>query len=298
MQVFAFSSLEELEPYADAWDRLAGRAPLRSWTWLSSWWRHYRSPRTRLLVLGVFSDADFLVGAAPWFLDDAGPGGRVIRPLGSGEVCSDYVGILSRPEAEAAVVEALADFLVSTPRPTTPPFRRGTCSNSTASTPRTGWPAGCSAAWRSGAARRTAVRRRVAGGSSFRRSWEAYLAGLSKGHRKQIRRLERELLDTGRAVLHTVERGEDLPQAVALLIDLHQRRRRVLGQRGCFASPRFAAFHREVMPAMLAQGQLQLHWLELDGQPVAAEYHLAGGGVIYAYQSGIEPAGWTPSRGD
>ena len=75
-----------------------------------------------------------------------------------------------------------------------------------------------------------------------------------------------------------------------MLIDLHQRRRRSLGQRGCFASPRFAAFHREVMPAMLAQGQLQLHWLELDGRPVAAEYHLAGGGVIYAYQSGIDPA--------
>ena len=89
-------------------------APLRSWTWLSSWWRHYRSPRTRLLVLGVFNHADFLVGAAPWFLDDAGPGRRVIRPLGSGEVCSDYVGILSRPDVEASVVEALADFLSPT----------------------------------------------------------------------------------------------------------------------------------------------------------------------------------------
>ena len=29
--------------------------------------------------------------------------------------------------------------------------------------------------------------------------------------------------------------------------------------------------------------------VELDGEPVAAEYHLAGdNGVIYAYQSGIE----------
>ena len=39
------------------------------------------------------------------------------------------------------------------------------------------------------------------------------------------------------------------------------------------------------MPRLLAAGLLRLHWLELDGQPVAAEYHLADGGVIYGYQS-------------
>ena len=35
-------------------------------------------------------------------------------------------------------------------------------------------------------------------------TWDEYLATLSKSHRKQIRRLERDVFETGRAVLHTV----------------------------------------------------------------------------------------------
>jgi CelD/BcsL family acetyltransferase involved in cellulose biosynthesis len=70
---------------------------------------------------------------------------------------------------------------------------------------------------------------------------------------------------------------------------LHQRRRIALGQPGCFASDRFGEFHREVASELLAAGQLRLFWLELDGSPVAAEYQLAGGGVTYAYQAGVDP---------
>ena len=39
----------------------------------------------------------------------------------------------------------------------------------------------------------------------------------------------------------------------------------------------------------MRQGHLQFHWLELDGRPVALEYHLTGGGVLYAYQAGVDP---------
>ena len=51
------------------------------------------------------------------------------------------------------------------------------------------------------------------------------------------------------------------------------------------------------MPELLRNGQLRLHWLELDGVPVAAEYHLAGGGVVYAYQAGVNPDALAHSPG-
>jgi len=73
------------------------------------------------------------------------------------------------------------------------------------------------------------------------------------------------------------------------LTDLHQRRRTSLGDRGCFASARFSAFHHDAALPLLRSGQLRLQWLELDGKPVAAEYHLRGPHVVYAYQSGIDP---------
>jgi CelD/BcsL family acetyltransferase involved in cellulose biosynthesis len=32
-----------------------------------------------------------------------------------------------------------------------------------------------------------------------------------------------------------------------------------------------------------------MSWLELDGTPAAAEYHLAGAATTYAYQGGVDP---------
>ena len=74
-----------------------------------------------------------------------------------------------------------------------------------------------------------------------------------------------------------------------ILVDLHQRRRQMLGEQGCFASARFLGFYRDVVPELFRRGQVQLYWLELDGQPVAAEYHLVGDGMLYVYQAGVDP---------
>jgi len=72
-------------------------------------------------------------------------------------------------------------------------------------------------------------------------SWEEYLGTLSRSYRRQIRRLEDDYFKTGRAILHGIERIDDLPWAIDLLIDMHQRRRQSLGELGSFASPRFTA---------------------------------------------------------
>jgi CelD/BcsL family acetyltransferase involved in cellulose biosynthesis len=112
---------------------------------------------------------------------------------------------------------------------------------------------------------------------------------LSKSHRKQIRRLAGRVLETDRVTLHTAATPCDLDRAWQVLIDLHQRRRKSLGQRGCFASPRFEAFHRSVSWKLLEAGMLRLHWLTLDQRPIAAEYHIAGTDTVFAYQSGVDP---------
>ena len=119
--------------------------------------------------------------------------------------------------------------------------------------------------------------------------WDTYVASLGRNLRRELRRLERELLSTDRVVLHSVTRLDELPQAMEILVDLHQRRRAMLGEEGCFASPRFLAFYRDVVPELLRRGQVQFYWLELDGRPVAAEYQLVGDGTLYAYQAGVDP---------
>jgi len=294
MRVFHLSTLDELGAYADDWDRLAAGVPFRSWAWQSTWWRHYQGPNARLAVLGVFDDADAMVGLAPWYVVVSATAARVLRLLGSGEVCSDHLGVLCQPGKEFLVTATLADYL-------TGDYRTGDGRAGEEDPLR--WDllelTGCDADDSATAhliqhlSQRDATVQRRAGPNCWRielpTTWDEYLAGLSRGHRKQIRRLQRNLFDTGRAVLRSVRRVDELPAAMDLLVDLHRRRREMFGQPGCFASPRFQGFHRDVARRLLRGGQLQLSYLELDGRPAAAEYQLVGDGVVYAYQSGIAP---------
>jgi CelD/BcsL family acetyltransferase involved in cellulose biosynthesis len=74
-----------------------------------------------------------------------------------------------------------------------------------------------------------------------------------------------------------------------MFVDMHQRRRQSLGQPGCYASPRFAAFHQELSRRLYAEGKLRLLWTELDGRPVAAEYGFVDDSTVYYYSTGVEP---------
>ncbi|MGA2619119.1 MAG: GNAT family N-acetyltransferase [Thermoguttaceae bacterium] len=295
MRIVLFSRLDELVPYAETWDRLAAGVPFCTWAWMSCWWEHFGPAAgrggkgRRLTVLGVFDSADRMLALAPWHVERSRTHGRVLRWLGSGEVCSDYLGLLCQPAAEEPVAEALADYLLGQAD-----------TGSGADLP---WDLlaveGVEAGHLPTARLVEQLARRgclVHAGSpvNFWRidlpdSWEAYLAMLSRPHAKRLRHLDRAVFQTGRGAVHRVQSAGQLPQAIEILTRLHQRRWNARGRPGCFASASYAEFHRALMPKALAQGQLRLQWLELDGRPAAAEYHLAGGGITYAYQSGIDP---------
>jgi CelD/BcsL family acetyltransferase involved in cellulose biosynthesis len=292
MHVQRVHTAKQLLDLQAAWSDLAGDIPFRGWHWYATWWLHYGGSG-ELYVLAVRDERQSLVAVAPWYLSRSAAQGRVLRFLGSGEVCSDYQTILCRTGCEALAASALAEFLTDA---------RGSLS---------AWVTGGSDAWdlleltgvEAGDDTIQAVLARLAadGHELYLRpglhcwrlalpdSWEAYEAMLSKSHRKQLRRLQSRVLDAGRAVMHTVAGPDDFEQAWNILIDLHQRRWQAVGQPGVFDSPRFAAFHRDVAAEFLDQGRLRLHWLELDGAPAAAEYHLAGGDTVFAYQSGADP---------
>jgi CelD/BcsL family acetyltransferase involved in cellulose biosynthesis len=296
MQVYCLTSIEELRPYAADWDRLGGEVPMRSWAWLSTWWRHYGPDggrnRRSLAVFCVFDELGRLVGAAPWFVERTAARGRTLKMLGSGEVCSDYLRLLSLGGWEGPVARAVADELVAA-SPDARDAGRAECGWDLLEL--SGIDAGDRAAGRllDELAERGLHVHLLPAPRCWRialpRTWDDYLAMLSKRRRRQLRRLDETLVQTGRARLHVVERLAELPEAYQRFLDLHGRRRRRLGGRSCFDSARFRTFHAEVMPELLRAGQLQLAWLEIDGQPAAAEYQLVGGGTVYAYQSGVDP---------
>jgi CelD/BcsL family acetyltransferase involved in cellulose biosynthesis len=286
MEVVRVGSAAELESLAGEWNRLARGVPFRRGEWLAAWWRHYGS-QSELFTLCVREQGK-LIAVAPWYVERSRTRGRVVRWLGSGEVCSDYLSLLCAPGDVPRVAATVANWL------TQAALRRGDDRWDLLELEAVAAQDAAVTALVTELAQRNARLHRTASLSCWRLAlpsdWRAYQAMLSKSHRKQVRRLEERTLDAGRAVLHTVNNAEQLARGREILIDLHQRRRRALGEPGSFASPRFAAFHEEAIERMLAAGALRLHWLELDGSPAAAEYHLAGEGVIYGYQAGVDPA--------
>jgi CelD/BcsL family acetyltransferase involved in cellulose biosynthesis len=286
VQVTCAESLDELSGLAESWNALSGGVPFRQWAWCTTWWRHY-GDADRLFVLAARDDAGELVAIAPWYISRHPAKGRVVRFLGSGEVCSDYQTLLCVSGREDEAAAAMAAWLShAKQRPRRPAWDLLEFSGIEAAD--------------------VAMQRlfaRLAGGGNHvhtRRgvncwrlelpaTWEEYLARLSKNHRGRMRRLERRVFGTGRAVWHTVQTEEQFPAAFDRLVELHERRWQARGEPGVFASPRFTAFHRDVALQLLRRGQLRLHWLELEGRAAAAAYHFASRGVVYIYQGGMEP---------
>jgi CelD/BcsL family acetyltransferase involved in cellulose biosynthesis len=300
--VTTWNGLLQLE---QPWNALSAGMPLRSWDWLATWWKHYGSVAQRaadhnedklterqLRVMAVYGDelnatsseisSRKLVGIAPWYLDRTIVKGNVLRWLGSGEVCTDHLSLICRPQHQEQVANAVAEVLTTT----CDDWDRLELNAVDADDATVGL-------LTSALEERGCVVSRYPADACWAlelpASWEAYLATLSKSHRKQLRRLEREVLETDRVRWHLVRSEAELAEGWEVLVDLHQRRRRSLGEPGCFASRVFHDFHREVVERLLARDQLRLSWLELDGSPAAAEYHFTDGTTTYAYQGGVDP---------
>lgn len=267
----------------DAWNTLAGDVPFRKFEWNDTWWRHYRQPNAELWTLAVHGDGGEVLGIAPWYLEDTRRHGRVVQFLGSGEVCSDYLSILTDPTMCHQVCHCLADWLAG----------EGASQ----------WDLlDFSGVEVDDAAVNCLTQRLAEHGhrvdsqveqscwrAELGTDWNQYLATLSKSRRERTRALLRRAVDTGRALVHRVETRQQLERAFEILIELHQKRRQSLDQSGCFSSARFGRFHREVAVALLEQGALRMQWIELDGRPVAVEYSFVGGSTVYYYQGGFEP---------
>jgi CelD/BcsL family acetyltransferase involved in cellulose biosynthesis len=284
---------------------LAGDCVFRTWTWLSTWWRHYgsdgdaategeRRRRRQLFLLLAIDEPDAatgvretksptaLIAVLPCYLTHSLVRGRVLRLLGDGQVCSDHLGMLASPTHATAAATAIAKHLVANSDWDFVDFAAVDEDDQA-----------------------TALFHAALGDNGCRVSqeaddrcwsidlpndWEGLLALQSKSHRKQLRQLERRVLDSGQTQWRLVERAAEFENAWNVLIDLHQRRRKSLGEPGCFASRTWASFHRDVARKLLDERRLRLSWLHLGDSPIAAEYHFAGRHTTYAYQGGVDPS--------
>jgi CelD/BcsL family acetyltransferase involved in cellulose biosynthesis len=296
MRIELHTQLASLVPLAATWNALARGVPFRQWEWNEAWWRHYGlsadgNPfaNRHLYVLTVRTNDD-VVGIAPWYRTKSRTGAPVIRFLGDGEVCSDYVTILCRDGFEADVATAIAEWLTH-------------AAKTSKSTDETSWDrlelTGIDSAdvpvngLLTALAERGSCVHHCQSLNTWRAdlppTWDEFLMRMSKNHRNRLRRADRAYLKSGQLAIPHANSPAEIETGYRILIDLHQRRWRERGLPGCFSSPRFTAFHRQVCDTFISTGRATLSWIEFDDKPLSAEYRLMGNRVMYAYQCGIDP---------
>jgi CelD/BcsL family acetyltransferase involved in cellulose biosynthesis len=121
-------------------------------------------------------------------------------------------------------------------------------------------------------------------------TWEAYLAALSSSHRYYVKRSLRDFDKwAGSFEVRNAASLAEMQEGLKVLADLHTQRWRQAGEDGRFASPRFRAFHEALLPLLQVEQAVELLWLCVRGEPVAAQYNFVWDGKVYFYQSGRKP---------
>jgi len=127
---------------------------------------------------------------------------------------------------------------------------------------------------------------------SLPQSWDDYMRALGSSRRYTVRRSLRALDEwagDGGWSLRRASTDAELGEGKRVLHDLHGQRWAAAGRTGVFASARFARFHDEVMPRLLRGedgASIDLLWLVVRGEPVAAAYNVIYDDKVYFYQGG------------
>ncbi len=303
MIIDRISDSQQLEDLREDWDAIAGEIPFRRWDWNDAWWRHFGSGR-ELWVLRVRDSSGATIGIAPWFAEPTMSGGRVLRFLGSGQVCSDYLSLLCRPQHQDEVTRGLADWLCG---PQARARGEGWLS----------WDYLLLAGTEADDPAMTLLAERLRSANvsvglqehtrcwriPLPHEWETYLASRPKRYRRKIRRLKEAYYDTGRVTLKLQPSAEPLGESYEQMVSLHRARRRSLHQRGCFDSKPFRGFLRLAAERIQARNQLFLATMQVDEQVAAASLGLVSGDTLYLYQCGMSPQlahhqpGWLMNMG-
>ena len=270
------------------WDRLVRASvlplPFLLHDYLRIWWEERGAgewAEARLAVAVYRDDRGALAGAAPFFVTPTRHGPTMML-LGSHRL-TDYLDVAVRPDAREGFFHMLGEALFG-PERAFPQVRRWEWWNLLPQSP-------LLAAARGWAQRYgldlTESPVEVAPYIPLPRSWEAYLAGLSKKQRHEIRRkLRRAQRQEAPVRWHRVEPTEDPEAACRTFFHL------------ALFHPEKAAFFTEarrrwlcrVVQAAHRGGWLFLAFLTVGGEPAAAFLGFDFQQRLWIYNAGLHPA--------
>jgi CelD/BcsL family acetyltransferase involved in cellulose biosynthesis len=289
------TSAGELEALRPIWSEILAQGacnePMLSPDWLLPWWQVYGPTQVRQLCVLLFHDAGRVFGLAPllrrrhwhrgllplWRLEFLGSGERA-----SEAICSDYLGLPTIAGRETLAVDLLVSALADG---TLDPWHEVVVTMMDGST---ALPALLAERLGKAGVRTELTETGAAPYVPLPENWDGYLKLLPKKHRDLAKSSLRhfDAWAAGRAQLHQATDAASLEAGKRILTELHHNRWQEAGESGVFRAPRFVAFHDLVMPRLLERGALQLLWLTVGDEPVAAMYNVVWNNKVYFYQCG------------
>ncbi|MFH2103946.1 MAG: GNAT family N-acetyltransferase [Chloroflexota bacterium] len=279
------NSLDEFDALTEEWNRLLSKStadiPFLRHEYLRAWWELRGGgewPDSELALVTARRDGH-LAGIAPLFYTPKHDGLPALMLLGSIEI-SDYLDVIAPAEDLPAFLPGLLDFLVNTTE--IPEWRALDWYNLPESSPTV----------------------QLLADESRRRDWqfeqvqlkhtptvplpgdfEAYLAGIDKKQRHEIRRKIRRAEGSGRAVRWYIVTDESrLDTEIEAFLGLMSQdpaKQEFLTQTMCSQM-------RALMHAAFRAGWLQLAFLEVDGEKAAGYLNFDYGNHIWVYNSGLD----------
>jgi len=253
-----------------------------SWEWLFTWWSTFNIDFD-LNIIVVRDGAGELVGLGPFCIRKRWHNFplKELAFLGASDVSSEYLDILSCPDSEAIVSNAVFETIhrhktawgcvnfsevleTSLVNKYIKPLARKKNYTVTKSIARE-----CSIL-------------------SLADTKEAVLAGFSGQLKSTIKRRSRKLEGMG-GVISYLEDENELDLYISNLFALHQKRWNAVGIKGNFGEKSIQSFHSEVSRLFLKRSLLKIYTLTIDGNVIAALYTFEFKGVMFYFQSGYDP---------
>ena len=286
MRVVCIKNETDFLSLSKEWNRLAGDAPFKRWEWMEAWCRTLGA-MTSLRVLVVYDEMSRPIGIAPFCLESSLNRGRVLRFIGSGKACSDYMGLLTEQRHLYKVAAAVGTWL------------------SQAASGEHGKDEQWELLELEGVAEDDASVRILTEHLDHTQpewspslhcwkvelpdDWEEYLGSLTKRARRKLRQLQKEYIQTGRATWNAATTDQEFRDYLKSLIELHTARRVVLGEGGCFDHPGFESFLVAAAEGLFAADKLWLTELRIDGRVAANAVGVVHGAEVSLYQCGFDP---------
>ena len=277
------SGFDALRP---EWNALLQRSRFNSvflaWEWQTTWWDCLGTDE---LFLVAFRDpADELIGIAPLFCRrNENEEGCHLHVVGCAEV-ADYLDLIIAAGREQEVYSAFLDFLTG---PDAPDWKRLLLCNlyETSDTYRL-FPILARDAGLNVGVKQEDVAPYIVLPDSF----DAYLAGLNKKQRHEIRRKRKKLareVESWR--WFQVRGGDDLDVWVDEFLRLH---RLASAEKEAFMTEEMAVFFHRIAHTAADQGWLALAFIEVNGQLAATVFNFDYDDRIWVYNSGYDPTAY------